>query len=99
MMLMAKANRIAEKIPELAESGMDSDMGHLGSLAFILHSPELAWTIMSQKGGEELFGIAVVEFSLPFTLSDLKEIVKWIAEEMARLKQDGGPSEGKPAAE
>jgi hypothetical protein len=96
MMLMAKANTIATKIPELANSGMDTDLGHMGALGLIMHSPELSWTMMKQPNGERLFADAVIEFAMQFNLGDFKQLVEWIVEEMKRLQS--ASSEGKPSA-
>jgi hypothetical protein len=98
MMLLSKANSIAKKIPEMAEDSMGTEMGHLGALALILHSPEMAWKLMKQAGGEQLFADAVIEFAMQFTLLDLRSLIDWIAEDMQRL-QRGGDSAGKPPAE
>lgn len=98
LMMMAKAQGIAERNPEMASEMMGSDMGHLGALALILHSPELAWQMMRQPDAETLFAEAVTEFAMQFKLSDLREIVLWITEDMAKM-QKGGDAAGKPAAE
>ncbi len=98
MMMLAKANGIAKKMPEMANESMSTEMGHLGALALILHSPELAWSMMKQPEGEQLFADAVIEFAMQFTLPDLRSLIEWIAEDMQRL-QRGGDSAGKPGAE
>lgn len=87
MMLLAKANQIAAKMPELAPDSMGTEVGHLGALALILHSPAMAWQLMKQAGGEQLFADAVIEFSLQFSLDDLRSLINWIAEDMARLQR------------
>lgn len=98
MMMLGKAQKIAEKYPEMANESMGTEMGHLGALAFILHAPELAWTMLKRPDCEPLFVEAVIELSMKFGLVQLREIVEWIAEDMSRL-QRGGDSAGKPAAE
>lgn len=98
LMMMAKAQGIAQRNPDMACDMMSSDMGHLGALALILHSPELAWQIMKRPDAETLFAEAVTEFAMQFDLIQLKEIVSWIMEDMDRLHR-GGDAAGKPSAE
>lgn len=91
MLMMSRVERLAKTEPALA-----SDMGNLASLAFILHSPELAWTML-KFGDAQFFADAITEFSTRFTLDQLKDLMSWVGEEGRRLAEHGDDA-GKPSA-
>lgn len=91
MLMMSSVEKMSKNEPVLA-----TEMGHLAALAFILHSPERAWT-MIKLGDAAFFADAITEFSMLFTLGQLKELMSWVGEEGRRLSEQGEDA-GKPSA-
>jgi len=84
MLMMGRVNEFAE-----SRKMLDTEMGNMAALAFILKNPELAWTMLKTADAALLFEETVTEFAMHFTLPDLLQIGKWIEAEMQRLKDKG----------
>lgn len=91
MLMMAKL----EDLPEARL--LRTEMDNMAAMGFILQCPKVAWPLLKAGEGKQLMD-AVIEFSAEFTLPELKEIMAWVNEELARLNNQGAGA-GKPAAE
>lgn len=90
LLMLGLVNQVSETLPSLK-----SESASLMAIAFCLGDPERAWVLLRAEDGWAAFEQACFEFASQFTLADLKDIGRWIGQQMELLK-DPEP-EDKPA--
>lgn len=94
LMMLPLIEALRTKITSLSQEG-----GQLACLAFCLGEPSIAWQTLRKDDEGKTFELAAFDYAQQFSLSDLRQLARWMTSQMAALNDAGeDPAPGKPPA-